>query len=111
MSTKFELSGLSGVFNEAIERREQTLVFDVKNGRGRFLFMMFFDDDDVSTKDDLFIYLRNSKQMLRVKLYGNHLKGQFLLWLSDRNKQQLIEELQLNQNSSSPFSFEGFFSV
>ncbi|OBP14276.1 hypothetical protein A5320_16445 [Rheinheimera sp. SA_1] len=110
MDDRYELSGLRGVFAEAIQRNEPTIVFELNNGRGKFLFMMFFDSEDESTKDQLFIFMRNTQRMVKLKLYGNHYKGQFYLYLEDYVKDWFKKELLIeNGNPNNKFDFESFF--
>lgn len=45
MDRKLEFSVPTNVYSEAIHRKEPSLVFEVRNGLGCFLFMMFFDDE------------------------------------------------------------------
>lgn len=109
MSDPFNLTGLAPLYNEAFERDERTLAFEVKNGRGRFLFLMFFDENDTDTNDQLFIYLRNIKYMLRIKLYGNHDGGQFDLYVKPWQEDKIKKELGIeNGGSASPFKIEHF---
>jgi hypothetical protein len=111
MNDKFELNGLNEVYNEALRRNETTLVFEILNGRGRFLFMMFFDEEDKSTKDQLFIFLKSTKKMLQFKMYGNHSKGTFSIFIDELKRKLFIDELQLNgHNNSNPFVFDTFFN-
>lgn len=77
MAEKFSLNGLSDIFRELIARNGSTLAFELRNAKGRFLFMMFFDYEDESTKDIIYIFMKNIQRILTLKLYGNHLKGQF----------------------------------
>lgn len=110
MDNKYNLAGLAGVFNEAEVRNEPTIVFEVNEGAGRFLFMMFFDAEDASTKDLLFIFMRNTQRMVKLKLYGNHRKGQFHLYLKDYVKNWFKQELLIgNNNVSNPLDFDRFF--
>jgi len=110
MDDKYDLSGLQGVFNEAIQRGEPTIVFELNNGQGKFLFMMFFDSDDESTKDQLFVFMRNTQRMVKLKLYGNHHKGQFYLYLKDYVKDWFKKELLIDSASSiNRFDFDAFF--
>lgn len=60
---KFNFSGLSGIYNQALNNNERTLAFQINNGNGRFVFMMFFDETDNKSKDKLFIFLRFSIKM------------------------------------------------
>jgi hypothetical protein len=110
MDDKYNLSGLQNIFNEAEDRNEPTIAFEIINGKGKFLFMMFFDNEDESTKDQLFIFLRNTAKMVKLKLYGNHKKGQFYIYLKDFIKDWFINELLLEKsNSYQKFNFNDFF--
>jgi len=110
MGQKYELSGLKSVFKEAIQRKEPTIVFELYNGRGKFLFMMFFDSEDEKTKDQLFIFMRNTQRMVKLKLYGNHYNGQFSLYLEEYVKDWFKKELLIEKgNPFSQFDFDSFF--
>ena len=111
MGERYDLSGLKDIFNEAIQRNEPTIVFEINNGRGKFLFMMFFDSQDESTKDQLFIFMRNTRKMVKLKMYGNHYQGQFYLYLADYVKELFKNELLLDSaDSNSKFDFDSFFN-
>ena len=75
---KFNLTGIKNIYLEALEQDDGTLIFDIIIDKGKFLFMMFFAEDDES-KDSLFIFMRNTNQLVRCKLYGNHRKGDFFI--------------------------------
>ena len=110
MDDKYDLSGLKNIFNQAIERDEPTIAFEINNGRGKFLFMMFFDSEDESTKDQLFIFLRNTNKMIKLKLYGNHHQGHFYLYLKSYVKEWFKKELLIEDaNSGKVFDFDRFF--
>lgn len=112
MSTKFNFSGLSPLFNESIERDEQTIAFEVQNGRGRFLFLMFFDNDDSETQDQLFVFLRNTRYMLKLKLYGAHRKGQFDVYVKPWQEERIKLELGIGQGQSgTPFDLIRFLTT
>ncbi|WP_408011127.1 hypothetical protein ACJROX_12800 [Pseudalkalibacillus sp. A8] len=106
MDERYNLTNLLYVYNQA-EEETNTIIFESQIGRGRFLFMSFFAEDDESTKDRIFIYLRNTKRMVNVKMYGNHSKGNFYIYLSQFLKDRIVEELQLNKGSGT-FSFRRF---
>lgn len=111
MSDKFDLNGLKEIYNESIKRQEKTLVFEVSNGKGRFLFMMFFDDADKSTKDLLYIFLKNTKKMIQLKMYGNHPKGIFNIYIDEYKRKMIIDELMIGMEfSKSTFNFNTFFA-
>ncbi|WP_201523139.1 hypothetical protein [Aliarcobacter butzleri] len=103
---EFNFSGLQGIYNQAISDNEKTLAFQINNGNGRFVFMMFFDDTDDS-KDKLFIFLRNTNFLVKLKMYGSHRLGVFDVYINDYIQKKIIEELQLNGNYGN-FSFEDF---
>jgi hypothetical protein len=109
MSEPFNLTGLFPLFAESISRDERTIAFEVMNGKGKFLFLMFFDDEDLETYDQLFIYLRSTRCILRLKLYGNHLKGQFNLYIEPWQEAKIKLELGIiDRYSSSPFDLRRF---
>ncbi|ELJ8549544.1 hypothetical protein SNE95_003410 [Vibrio cholerae] len=111
MSTKFNFSGLSPLFNESLERDEQTIAFEVKNGKGSFLFLMFFDKDDSETQDQLFVFLRNTRFMLELKLYGAHKKGQFDVYIKPWQEERIKSELGIGLgHSTTPFDFVHFLT-
>jgi hypothetical protein len=111
MGKRFSLNGLLGVWSEALNRNEPTIAFELFNGRGRFLFMMFFDPDDESTKDKLLLFLQNSRCMLNLKLYGAHRKGEFMIYLNDKQIAQMKHELALTENSGIAFDIALFIET
>ncbi|MNC40122.1 hypothetical protein D3C75_888130 [compost metagenome] len=107
MAIPFNFSELNNVYLEALLSDDKTLIFETHVGKGSFLFMMFLSDEDNDSKDRLFIYLRNTKYILNVKMYGNHTKGKFEVYITDHVQNKLIEELQLTSNGD-PFGFVRF---
>lgn len=107
MTVKFNLTGLSRIYSEAIGRSDPTLAFEVIQGRGRFVFLMFFSPEDKESKDKIFLQLRNTRVFLQLKAYGNHEKGHFLIYISDADQAAIRDELQLG-NGGPPFSFSDF---
>jgi len=110
MGTGLSLNGLAGVWTEAVKRNEPTITFELRNGRGRFLFLMFFDPEDESTKDKLLLFLQNSRQMLHLKLYGAHRKGDFTIYLNEREIDQIKRELAVTE-SRNPFDIARFIET
>lgn len=98
---------MNNIYLEALSSYDKTLIFESHVGKGRFLFMMFLSDEDNEAKDRLFIYMRNTKYMRNIKMYGNHIKGKFEVYITDQIKNELIEELQLTSNGAS-FDFISF---
>ncbi|RQP21843.1 hypothetical protein [Piscinibacter terrae] len=104
---QFNLDGLTPLFRDAVLHKEPTLGFEVAQGRGRFVFMMFFSEEDKESRDLLFVYLRHTRVMLDFKLYGNHFKGDFRIFIDPVKERAMVEELQLGHGDVA-FEFEGF---
>lgn len=110
MAIEYDFNNLNDVYNEALKSHDKTMIFESRVGRGRFLFMMFLSDEDKNARDLLFLYLRNINRLVKIKLYGNHGKGCFKVYLNEYIVSSLTEELQLNSNSSNPFNFNVFLN-
>lgn len=104
---QFNLNGLSPIYRDAVFHKEPTLGFEVAQGRGQFVFMMFFSDEDKESRDLLFVYLRNTRVMLDFKLYGNHFKGNFWIYIDPARERAMVAELQLGHGDAA-FDFENF---
>ncbi|WDG52367.1 hypothetical protein [Pseudomonas chlororaphis] len=107
----FDFSGINSIYVAARQNDRQTVVFEVRNGRGIFVFMMFFSEDDES-KDQLFLYLARTSRMIERKMYGRHelrepQRNRFQVYLTDQHQQYIREELGL-EGSGSTFDFEAF---
>ena len=111
MGTPLSLNGLFGVWSEAMARNEPTIAFEVRNGRGRFLFMMFFDPDDKATSDRLLVFLQNTRHMLELKLYWAHERGQFDIYLKRQDVDAIKRELELAGDAGLPFDEARFVSA
>lgn len=105
---KFGLSGLAGLLSQAVRSNSSTLVFELGQGRGRFVFMMFIAEDDTDSRDKLFIYLRSTKVLLDVRLYGSYMRGGTHAYLKPFQADAMIAELQIDDSEGVPFSFERF---
>ncbi|WP_432355638.1 hypothetical protein [Sporosarcina sp. A2] len=103
---RFNLTNMFNIYKQA-EEETKTIIFESHIGSGRFLVMSFFTDDDESTKDIIFLYLRNTNVFVKTKLYGNHAKGDFYIYPNEDTKSKLIAELQLREGSGG-FSFTTF---
>ncbi|WLA08244.1 hypothetical protein MO328_18175 [Xanthomonas translucens] len=110
MNIKFNLSGLSEIYNESLRRAEPMLAFEIVHGNGRFVFMMFFSKEDKESKDRLFVQLRNTKVFLKLKAYGSHRNGDFLIYFEPGDKKAIIDELMLSGGGAA-FVFERFFGT
>lgn len=107
---EFNFTQLKNVYSEALRSPDRSLAFDISNGKGRFLFMMFLSSEDKDAKDNLFIYMRNTRKILKLKTYGSHKKGNFTVYLDDKKKKELICELKLERGSNKSFDFEHFLN-
>jgi hypothetical protein len=101
MEPIFNLTGLKNIYNESLDRKEQTLAFAIKEGNGLFNFVMIFSDDKES-KDNLFLFFRRIDKIFELKLYGSHRNGDFKIYLNDDRKKLLIkliiEELDITKH-------------
>ncbi|WP_409068409.1 hypothetical protein ACFLKB_13370 [Clostridium sp. FAM 1755] len=107
MAVEFDFSNLKNVYIATLESSDKALAFDLKVGKGRFLFMMFLSEEDKESKDILFLYMRNKRIMRRIKLYGNHIMGTFKSYINEDVQNCLIQELQLEHTGRS-FNFMNF---
>jgi len=107
---KFNFNSLTNIYTSAIENNERTLAFQINNGNGRFVFMMFYDEDDNASKDSLFIFLRNINFLVKLKMYGSHKNGTFDVYINDYIQEKLTDELQL-ENNNGHFIFEDFLEA
>ncbi|MBR1437086.1 MAG: hypothetical protein IJ587_00985 [Synergistaceae bacterium] len=103
----FNLKGLAGIYVEAEQRDGKYTVFEIVIGKGHFLCMMFLSEDDGGNKDTLFVYLRHLRELLQIKTYGNHHRGDFMIYLNDYEKRKLTDELQLKPGGGD-FAFDKF---
>lgn len=86
-----------------------SLVFEIVIGNGHFLFMMFLSPGDKEMHDYLFVYMRNTHRLEKIKAYGSHRNGKFILYINNELKQHFIDELQL-QSGNNEFSFMSFLT-
>ena len=68
---------------------------------------MFLAEDD--EKDSLFLYMRNAAIMRKLKMYGSHRNGDYIVYISDEVQERMTAELQL-QNGNETFVFERFLN-
>lgn len=106
-SIQFNFTQLKNVYMEALGSYDKSVAFDIKIGRGRFLFLMFLAEDD--EKDTLFLYMRNTAIMRKLKMYGSHRNGDFIVYISDEVQERMTAELQL-QKGNTTFVFERFLN-
>ena len=102
INPKFNLTGLAGIYNQALDNDEKTVVFEVPLEQGVFVFMMFFDEDDKS-KDMLYLFLKRTEQMLDFKMYAHHRSGDFYIYIAPSHIEAIRDELGI-QGTGQPFS-------
>ena len=104
---KYNLTGLNNIYWEAMNTPEKAFSFDITNGKGRFLFMMFLSDEDKEAKDKLYIFMRNTNVLRTFKLYGSHKNGDFYIYIDGVEKKYFLDELELG-SSGREFDFSRF---
>lgn len=108
MSTiEYNFIGLKNIYEEALRSYDKSVAFDVKIGRGRFLILMFLSEAD--ERDSLFVYMRNTMVMRKLKMYGSHRNGDFKVYISDEVQMRMKAELQLKEENAT-FDFERFLN-
>lgn len=108
MSTiEYNFIRLKNIYEEALRSYDKSVAFDVKIGRGRFLILMFLSEAD--ERDSLFVYMRNTMVMRKLKMYGSHRNGDFKVYISDEVQMRMRAELQL-QEGNATFDFERFLN-
>ena len=107
MPIKFNFNRLQNIYFATLNSDDKATAFDIQIGKGRFLFMMYLSDEDKEAKDTLFIYMRNTKVLRKLKMYGSHKKGTFDVYISEKIQNETTEELCLT-HSGKPFDFEHF---
>jgi hypothetical protein len=109
MKTIFNFSSLSSVYHEAFEGERPTVVFEIEHGVGRFVFMIFCSEEDKGYTDDLFLYLARTNVLIPLKMYGNHSKGDFKVYLEEKEERYIRDELNI-QPGTSPFILSEFLN-
>jgi len=108
MSTiEYNFIRLKNIYEEALRSYDKSVAFDVKIGRGRFLILMFLSEAD--ERDSLFVYMRNTMVMRKLKMYGSHRNGDFKVYISNEVQMRMKAELQL-QEGNATFDFEQFLN-
>ena len=82
IATKFNFNKLKDIYNSTLRSNDKAIAFDIQINKGKFLFMMYLSDEDKESMDMLFIYMRNTKALLKLKMYGSHRKGKFEVYLN-----------------------------
>ena len=106
---EYDFNRLQNVYIATLHSYDKALAFDLEVGSGRFLFMMYLSEEDKESRDMLFIYMRNTRVMRRLKMYGNHIKGKFSVYINDELKTCFIQELQI-KHTNGEFNFIRFLN-
>lgn len=109
MPAGFNLTGLHNAYHEAIHRGDFTFAFEISMPPGRFIFFMFFAQDDEKSKDLLYLYLKNTNRLEEIKLYGSHRNGCFNIYFNSRLEEAIKAELGIVGGGNHPFSLYNFF--
>lgn len=109
MTIKFNFDRLKNIYVSTLKSYDKAVAFDVQVGRGNFLFMMYLSDEDEEAKDMLFIYMRNTNVLRKLKMYGNHTKGTFDVYIDKEMQNALIKELCLS-HADNTFDFNRFLN-
>ena len=111
-SPTFNLSGLATIYKECRNSdKGNTIAFEISEGGGKFLFLIFFDEEDQKkdVPDTLYILLIRTKNILELKMYGKHWAGDFKLYLNSMQEQLIKDELGI-AGGLNPFSLASFFT-
>lgn len=96
MSVLFNFNRLQAVYRDAVLHKEPTIAFELRDGPGRFVFMMFFSPEDEGSKDKLFVLLGRTQKLLQLKMYGSHRNGDFKVYVNPRDQSAIRDELNLH---------------
>ncbi|WP_152623752.1 hypothetical protein [Pseudomonas sp. PI1] len=111
MGIPFDFSRINNIYVSALNNDRQTIVFEVRNGVGVFVFMMFFSEEDES-KDQLFLYLSRTQCMLQFLMYGKHTtrnpeSNKFVVYIKPGDIEKIREELHID-GGRGQFNLEQF---
>src|SRR4051812_14608047 len=109
MKTIFNFSSLYSVYYESFKGERPTIVFEIEQGVGRFVFMIFFAEEDKGYTDNLFVYFARANVLIPLKMYGNHSKGDFKVYLEEKEERCICDELNI-QPGVSPFILPEFLN-
>jgi hypothetical protein len=105
----YELGRIAAIYAAARNRGEPTIAFEMRQGNGRFVFLIFFSDQDEESKDTLYLFLRRTNVVLTLKMYGDHWGGTTRVFLTEAKKRLILAELAI-WSGGKPFDWASFFA-
>lgn len=115
MAEKFNFSRLANLIRNDFDNKMEATSCNLKDGRGRFEFFVFFSADEDWRLDHksirLYIFLLRTHRLLGpFKLYGRHNDGVCTVFFDEDAQLKIKDELGLNNpESRTPFSFTALF--
>lgn len=110
---KFNFTRLHAPFMEAIKQKNASIVFSLRNGRGRFVFMLFIPSDNAGQilwkKLDAYIILGRTQAVINPELSGFYTQGRFDFKFSEDDEAAIREELDINHAEGGNFEFATFY--
>jgi hypothetical protein len=107
---KFNFTGLKHIYSDALDSTDPTIAFEIQNGAGVFVFMMFLSKEEIKKNDKLFLYFRNINTLQNIKLYGNHQSGDFYAYINQDLEELIRLELQLQGGIGNEFNLNNFLN-
>lgn len=107
---KYNFTGLKNIYSVAMDSVDPTIAFEINNGVGHFVFMMFLSKEEAQKNDRLFIYFRNINTLHNIKLYGSHKSGDFIAYINEVEIDLIRRELNL-QGGEQAFNIGGFLNA
>lgn len=113
MGERINFYRLGPIYTSALNNARGTVAFEIRVQRGVFVFMMFLEqnidnESSDSSRDILFLFLKNSTQLLKIKLYGSHKSGDFFIYLNEHLEDAIRKELGIKGEADVPFDFAEF---
>jgi len=101
------LPGFGPLYFQALKEERQSIVFEIQKGIGRFVFMIFFDEND-KNRNDFFLLLGRTQQFREFQLYGSHKKSETRIFLNGKDVEAVRKELDIQAGGKIPFDAYGF---
>lgn len=113
MGEQINFDRLGPIYTSAMKNARGTIAFEVRLQRGVFVFMMFLEqkmdkESSDSPKDILFLFLKKSNHLRKIKLWGSHKNGDFFIYLNKELEDAIRRELGIKGAADIPFDFAEF---